>query len=111
LEPIRPTARRFYNENYKLGKNNTKKIIAARPNVSIFSFREPGKNINKLKKWDNSIIIDSTKELFKLLFKKRCTCSSSIAIAPNKRFGFLRSDSHSEILTLKPKQLELLLQE
>jgi hypothetical protein len=80
-------------------------VLAARQNVSIFDFREPGQNFNKIKKWDNSIIIDTTKYLFKLLFKERCTCGSSIIVMPDKSFVFLRSDSHSEAMDYTQEQI------
>jgi hypothetical protein len=84
-------------------------VRATRPHVSVFDFREPGKRLNKIKKFDQSIIIDSNKQLFKLLFKERCTCGSSIMIMPDKRFVFLRSDSHSEILYLTQMQIDEIL--
>lgn len=87
-------------------KERVQQVLATRQNVSVFDFREPGKNLNKIKKWDNSIIIDSSKQLFNLLFKERCTCGSSMMIMPDKRFVFLRSDSHSEVLNLTQKQIE-----
>ena len=81
-------------------KQTVADILSKRKNVSIFAYREPGDNINKLKKWDDSIIIDSSKVLFNLLFKDRTTCGSSIMVMPDKRYVFMRSDSHSEILDL-----------
>jgi len=90
-------------------KERVQKVFAIRKNVSVFDFREPGNNLNKIKKWDSSIIIDSSKQLFNLLFKERCTCGSSIIVMPDKRFIFLRSDSHSEALDLTQKQIEALL--
>ena len=84
-------------------------VRATRPNVSVFDFREPGKRLNKIKKYDQSIIIDSSKRLFNILFKERCTCGSSIMIMPDKRYVFLRSDSHSEILYLTQMQIEEML--
>lgn len=80
-------------------------VLASRQNVSVFKFREPGRRLNKIKKFDNSIIIDSSKQLFNLLFKERCTCGSSIIIMPDKRFIFLCSDSHFKILELTQKQI------
>jgi hypothetical protein len=80
-----------------------------RPNVSIFNFREPGNNLNKLKKLDNTILIDSTKQIKNLLFEKQYTCGSSIIIMPNKKFVFIKSDSHNDILDLNQKQIEELL--
>lgn len=81
------------------------KSLYARPNIGVYNFREPGNNLNKVKKWNNEIRIDSTKLLFNLLFKERCRCGSSILIMPDKRFIFLRSDAHSEILDLTKEQI------
>ena len=84
-------------------------VRATRPNVSVFDFREPGKRFNKIKKFDQSILIDSSKQLFNLLFKERCTCGNSIMILPDRRFVFLRSDSHSKILEMTQIQVEEIL--
>ena len=86
-------------------KQRVQQVLATRQNVSVFDFREPGNNLNKIKKWDNSIIIDSSKQLFNLLFKERCTCGSSIIVMPDKKFVFLRSDSHSDILDLTKNKI------
>lgn len=85
-----------------------RKTLLARPQVSIFTFREPGDMLNKIKKWDSSVIIDSSLQLFSLLFKERCTCGNSILIMPDKTFVFIRSDSHSEIFNLSKNQIEAL---
>jgi hypothetical protein len=90
-------------------KERVQRVLATRKNVSVFNFREPGNSLNKIKKWDNSIIIDSSRQLLNLVFKERCTCGNSIIIMPDKRFVFLRSDSHSEVLDLTQKQIEELL--
>ena len=90
-------------------KERVQAILSTRYNVSMFDFREPGNSLNKIKKWDNSITIDRTKQFFNLLFKERCTCGSSIVVMPDNRFIFLRSDSHSEVLDLTQKQIEELL--
>ena len=90
-------------------KERVQQVLMARQNLSVFNFREPGNSLNKIKKWDNSIIIDSSKQLFNLLFKERCACGSSIIVMPDKRFVFLRSDSHLEVLDMTQKQIEELL--
>lgn len=87
----------------------TQRVLHSRPNVSAFDFREPGHKVNKIKKWDNSIIIDSSGQLLNLLFNKRTTCGSSIIVMPDKRFIYLRSDSHSEVLDMTQKQIEEIL--
>jgi len=86
-----------------------RRVLAARQNVSVFNFRELGNKLNKIIKWDNSILIDSSKQLFNLLFKERCICGSSIIALPDKRFIFLRSDSHTDVLNLTQKQIEEIL--
>jgi hypothetical protein len=90
-------------------KERVQQVLMTRQNVSVFDFREPGNSLNKIKKLDNSIIIDTSKQLLKLLFKERCTCGSSIIVMQDKRFVFLRSDSHSEVLDLTQKQIEEIL--
>ena len=86
-------------------KQRVQHVLATRNNVSIFDFREPGNNLNKIKKWNNSILIDSSKQLFNLLFKERSTCGSSIIVMPDKKYIFIRSDSHSEILELTQNKI------
>jgi hypothetical protein len=83
-----------------------KKLASERPNVKVFNFRESGNNVNKIIKWNPLIIIDSSKQLFNLLFTERCTCGSSIIIMPDKKFIFLRSDPHYEILDLQQSKME-----
>jgi len=90
-------------------QERVRKALAARENISIFDFREPGENLNKIKKFDTSIKIDSTKFLFNLLFKKRCVCGSSIIVMPDKNYVFLRSDSHSDALDYSKEQINELL--
>ena len=89
--------------------DRVKKIESERNNVSIFAFREPGDKFNKIKKWDKSIIIDSDRYLFNLLFKERSTCGNSIIVLPDRRYVFIRSDSHSEAMEYsQEKIIELL---
>ena len=92
-------------ENYILGfvtrhKERIQKIQATRPNVSVFDFREPGNNVNKIKKSNGSIIIDRSRQLMNLLFKERSICGNTIIVMPDKRFVFIRSDSHSEAMDM-----------
>jgi hypothetical protein len=90
-------------------KQMVQQVLATRQNISFFDFREPGEKVNKIIKWDNSIIIDSTKQLFNLVFKERCICGSSIIVMPDKKFVYLRSDSHTEILDLTENRIEEIL--
>ena len=90
-------------------QERVKSLLALRDNVSIFAFREPGNKLNKIKKWDKSIIIDSDRYLFNLLFKERSTCGNSIIVLPDGRYVFVRSDSHSEAMEYsQEKIIELL---
>lgn len=90
-------------------QERVKSILALRNNVSIFTFREPGDNFNKIKKWDKSIVIDSDRYLLNLLFKERSTCGNSIIVLPDRRYVFIRSDSHSEAMEYsQDKIVELL---
>ncbi len=81
-------------------------VLMSRPNVSVFDFREPGNNLNKIKKWNPAIIVDSTKQLYNLLFKERAACGNSMIVLPDKRFVFIRSDSHSEALNLNQEKIK-----
>lgn len=85
-------------------KQRLQNILDTRKNVSAFNFREPGKNVNKLKKLDNSILIDIDKKLLQLLFTERTKCGNSMVIMPDKQYIFIRSDAHSDILDLTQKQ-------
>lgn len=80
--------------------------MMARPYLTVLRFREPGNNLNKIVKWDSSILIDDKKELFNLLVKESSICGSSIIIMPDKRFLFIRSDSHFEALEMNKRQIE-----
>jgi len=86
--------------------DKVRQVVASRRHVSVFNFREPGNSLNKFKKWNNLIIVDNSKTLLNLLFKERCTCGNSIILLPDKRYVFLRSDSHSEALNLTQKLIE-----
>lgn len=84
--------------------------LSARPAVSFFWFREPGENINKITKYNTSIIIDKDLELYKFFFKEKCTCGNSILILPDGRYIFTRSDSHTNAVLYSSKQITELLQ-
>ena len=93
----------------KRNQQNMRLISTTRTNVSAFNFREPGDNVNKLKLWDSSIIIDSSKQLYNLLFRQSYNCGNSILVMPNKRFIYIGSDPHSAIFYLSGRQIEALL--
>ncbi|SJZ31923.1 hypothetical protein [Sediminibacterium ginsengisoli] len=80
-------------------------VLAKRKNISAFDFREPGNNMNKLKKWDRNIIIDSSNTLLNLIFKDRSRCGNSMIVLPDKQFVFLRSDPHADALDLSQAQI------
>ena len=86
-------------------KERIQMLQLTRPNVSVFNFREPGNKINKIKKWDSSIMIDSTRQLMNMLFKERSVCGNSIIVLPDKRFVYIRSDSHSEAMDLAQNKI------
>ncbi|MEI8052223.1 MAG: hypothetical protein WCH52_00620 [Bacteroidota bacterium] len=88
---------------------NQQQIAASRPGISFFEFREPGNDINKIKKYDTSIIIDHNLELYHFFFKERCVCGNSIVILPDGRYIFTRSDSHKEALYYSSEQISELL--
>ena len=97
-------------DNYIMGfvtrhQDRVQQVLKTRQNISVFNFREPGNNLNKIIKWDKSIMIDSSKQLFNLLFKDRCTCGSSILVTPDKQYISIRSDSHFEALDMTEKQI------
>ncbi len=86
-------------------KERIQTTLLTRPGISIFRFREPGDQLNKIIKWDDSILIDSTKQLYKLLFKKRTECGSSMIILPDGRFILLQTYPHMEALNLSQQQI------
>ena len=63
-----------------------------------YNFREPGKNFNKLKLWDPTIIIDDNLFLRKLFFKKKHQCGTSLLILGDGSFATYSSDPHFEFL-------------
>lgn len=76
---------------------NVKNLLASRPQLSIYSIREPGVGINKIKYWNDSIVIDKNRSIKKLLFKKKSICGNSIMIMPDGKYIFINSDSHNNI--------------
>jgi len=84
---------------YNLKRQNyIQQKMIGRPNISVYRFREPGRDINKRVELDNFIIVDKKLFLFKTFFKKRYTCGSSIIIMPDRRFVMIRRDSHFDAL-------------
>jgi hypothetical protein len=85
------------------------KIASARPMVSVFYFKEPGSNFNKIIKWNTDFITDNNKQLLKLLFANKSNCGNSIIILPNKKFVFINGDPHFEVLRYSAKEIEAFL--
>lgn len=65
-----------------------------------YNFREPGKRFNKLKLWDETIIIDSNKILKKLIFKDKVECGTSAVILADGSYLIYEKDPHFELLSL-----------
>jgi hypothetical protein len=86
------------------------KTKTERPSISVFQFRQKGNDINKFKKWDTSIRIDSTDQLHNLLFKDKCTCGSSAIVLPDGTSIITRSDPHFETLDYDRDKIQELLE-
>lgn len=65
-----------------------------------YNFREEGKNLNKLKLWDSTIIIDDQKILRKLIFKNKKQCGCSAVILNDGSYLVYEKDPHFELLSL-----------
>lgn len=63
------------------------------PKLSVYQFREKGKNFNKLKLRNKNIIIDNG-FLRKNIFNTLATCGTSIKLYPDGHYQFIYSDSH-----------------
>lgn len=82
----------------KWNQQQVANAISARPGLSFFEFREPGNRSNRVVRWNNQIIVDSSNILHRLLFKKKNRCSNSILILPDRRFVLFEGDSHNDFL-------------
>jgi hypothetical protein len=93
------------------GKKHINKIVSNfKAHISYFNtrfetavaynFREPGKRFNKLKLWDETIIIDSDKILKKLIFKDKVECGTSAVILADGSYLIYEKDPHFELLSL-----------
>lgn len=65
-----------------------------------YNFRQPGKRFNKLKLWDETIIIDDREILKKLIFKDKAQCGSSAIILGDGSYLIFKGDPHFELLSL-----------
>jgi hypothetical protein len=70
-------------------------ILSQRQNISFFEFREPGKNISKIKLLDPSVKTDSTRFLRNSIFVKPYACGTSAIILPTGAVYLLYSDAHN----------------
>ena len=78
---------------------------ASRPNISVFNFREPGDDFSKKVLWDKTYIVDSSNQLFNLIFNKRIMCGNSVIILPDMRFVFVPSDPHFDALNFTSEEI------
>ena len=99
----------YINEIITQRQQQIQYVLDSRLDVSVFNFREPGDNINKIKRWDDSILLDTDSQLFNLLFNQRSQCGNSMLILPDKRFILIRSDSHNEVMNLTQSKIEEIL--
>jgi hypothetical protein len=84
-------------------------FLATRPGVTFLEFRQPGENFNKIKKFNQNILIDKQLELYHFFFEQKNTCGNSIVLLPDGKYIFTRSDSHINSLFYSPKQITELL--
>lgn len=99
----------YINNIISWSQSRVQNAFKERPNLTVYRFREPGNNVNKIIDWDNSIVIDNDKRLFSLLFSQRSICGNSILLMPDGKYVFMRSDSHFEVLDLTQNDLHALL--
>lgn len=97
--------RRIHNYN-----NYLDKLRASRPSASIIHIREPGNDFNKITQFDTTMVIDSSKQLGDLLFKKKkSACGTSAIILPDGRVILTRDESHFFALYYTKEQVEKIL--
>ena len=70
-------------------------------NTSVYRFKQIGNNFNKVILRDSSILTDKKSELYDLLFNHEIKCGNSILIYPDKKFIYLKNDSHFKLLDYK----------
>ncbi len=73
-------------------------------NAIAYNFREPGNRVNKVKLWDDSIIIDDQLFLKQLLFNKKKQCGSSVLINKDGTFLMNFGDPHFNLLNITNKK-------
>lgn len=77
--------------------NHNAEMALSRGKMSMYQFRETGRDFNKIKYRNDSIMIDNG-FLGKLLFKQKTVCGTSAIIDPAGRYLLMKSDSHFEAL-------------
>ncbi|WP_312750982.1 hypothetical protein [Epilithonimonas hominis] len=79
-------------------KKHIKDFNDKHPEAIALNFREPGRNFNKLKLWDDSIIIDENLFLKNTIFKKKNMCGNSAIILNDGSYVLRSSDPHFDLL-------------
>lgn len=69
-------------------------------NSIAYNFKQPGKRFNKLKLWDDMIIVDDKEILKKLIFKEKVQCGTSAIILADGSYLIYQGDPHFEVLSL-----------
>lgn len=87
-------------------QNNIKNFNKLHKGAIAVNFREPGKRINKLKLWDDTIIIDENLYLKNLMFSQKNQCGNSAVIFSDRSYLMLREDPHFELLEIADKHQE-----
>lgn len=77
--------------------------------ISILRYREKGNKINKLIRWDSTIVIDSSEKLYHLLLSQRSPCGNSIIILPGRKIIISHFDPHFESLRYSKEKIEAIL--
>lgn len=63
-----------------------------------YNFREPGSKFNKVKLWDDTIIVDDLGILRKNIFKEKIMCGTSALIVKDRSYILYPEDPHFELL-------------
>lgn len=87
---IKDVLKNFQNHIINFNKNHSGAVAV--------NFREPGKNINKLKLWDNTIMIDESFFLKNLIFSKKKICGNSAIVMNDGSYVIRSSDPHFNLL-------------
>lgn len=87
-------------------QNNIKNFNNRHKDAIAVNFRESGDKFNKLKLWDNTIIIDENLYLKNLMFSQKNQCGNSAVIFSDRSYLMLREDPHFELLEIADKHQE-----